>query len=96
MFKNFDKKEKVNVEFQNPKFIIKIKDVKKIFNSFYVRFIIIIAPLNIFKRKKIDHLKKLIANRLKYRIFDYSNSISYRELIIRLRQIDLNVKLVNE
>ena len=49
-----------------------------------------------FKRKKIDHLKKLIANRLKYRILDYSNSISYYKLIIRLRQIDLNIKLINK
>ena len=64
---------------------MKIKDVKKTFNVFYIRFIIIIAPLDIFKRKKIDYLKRLIVNRLKYRIFDYLNLISYRELITRLR-----------
>ena len=34
--------------------------------------------------KKTDHLKKLIISHLKYRIFDYLNSILYRELIIRL------------
>ena len=49
-----------------------------------------------FKREKIDHLKKLIANRLKYRILNYLSLISYREFIIRLRQIDLNVRFIDE
>ena len=85
MFKNFDKKEKIDVKFQNLKFIIKVKDVKKTFDAFYIRFIIVIILFNIFKREKIDYLRKLFINRLKYRIFDYLNSILYRELIIRLR-----------
>ena len=85
MFNEFDKEGKIDVEFQNSKFVIKIKDVKKTFDVFYIQFIIIITSLDMFKRKKIDHLKKLIANRLKYRIFDYLNSIFYYKLIIRLR-----------
>ena len=85
MFNDFDKKEKVDVEFQNSKFIIKIKNVKKIFNVFYIRFIVIITPLDMSEREKIDYLKRLIANRLKYRILDYSSSTSYRELVIRLQ-----------
>ena len=31
MFNDFDKEEKIDVEFQNSKFIIKIKNVKKNF-----------------------------------------------------------------
>ena len=85
MFNDFDKEDKVDVEFQNSKFIIKIKDVKKTFNVFYIRFIVVIASLDMFKRKKINHLKRLIINRLKYRIFDYLNSTFYREFIICLR-----------
>ena len=49
MFNDFNKEEKVDIEFQNSKFIMKIKDVKKTFNAFYIRFIIIIASLDIFK-----------------------------------------------
>ena len=41
--------------------------------------------LDMFKRKKIDYLRKLIANRLKYRILDYLNSTFYRKFVIRLR-----------
>ena len=85
MFNDFDKEDKVDVEFQNSKFIIKIKDVKKTFNVFYIRFIVVIASLDMFKRKKINHLKRLIINRLKYLIFDYLNSTFYREFIICLR-----------
>ena len=96
MFNDFDKEGKVDAELQNPKFIMRVKDVKETFDAFYIRFIIIIAPLDIFKREKIDYLKRLIANRLKYRILDYSSSTSYRELIIRLRQIDLNIRFVDE
>ena len=85
MFDDFDKEEKADVEFQNPKFIIKVKDIKKTFNVFYIQFIIIIISFNIFKREKINYLRKLIINRLKYRIFDYFNFISYREFVISLR-----------
>ena len=84
MFKDFDKK-KFDVKFQNSKFIIRVKDVKKTFNAFYTRFITIITPFNIFKKKKIIYLKRLIASRLKYRIFDCSSSTLYRELVTRLR-----------
>ena len=31
---------------------MRIKDVKKTFNAFYIRFIVIITSLNMFKRKK--------------------------------------------
>ena len=84
MFNEFDKKKKVDVKFQNSKFIMRVKNVKKTFDVFYIRFIIIITSLDISKREKIDHLKRLIANYLKYRIFDYLSSTFYRELVTRL------------
>ena len=36
MFNDFDKEDKVDVKFQNSKFIIKVKDVKETFNAFYI------------------------------------------------------------
>ena len=35
MFNDFDKKDKVDIELQNSKFIMKIKNVKKTFDAFY-------------------------------------------------------------
>ena len=64
---------------------MRIKDNKETFNIFYIRFIVIIASLNMFEREKTNHLRRFIANHLKYRIFDYSSFISYREFVIRLR-----------
>lgn len=75
---------------------MRIKDIKEIFDVFYIRFIIIITSLNMFEREKINHLKKLIVNRLKYHIFDYSIFILYHELVIRLRQINLNIKFIDK
>ena len=49
MFNDFDKKNKVDVEFQNSKFIMRIKDAKKTFDVFYTRFIIVITSLDMFK-----------------------------------------------
>ena len=46
MFDNFDREEKVDVIFQNSKFVIKFKNNKKIFNAYYIRFIIIITSLS--------------------------------------------------
>ena len=96
MFGDFDKKRKTDVEFQNFKFVIRGKNLKEIFDLFYVRFIVIIALFNISEKEKIGHLRKFIANRLKYRILDYSNSTLYRELVIRLRQVDLNIRLIDK
>ena len=96
MFDEFDKKEKADAEFQNSKFIMRVKDAKKTFDAFHARFIIVITPLDMSEREKTNHLKRLIANRLKYRILDYSSSTSYRELVTRLQQIDLNVRFVDE
>ena len=96
MFDDFNKEGKVDIKFQNSKFVIRVKDNKETFDVFHIRYIIIIAFLNIFEREKTNHLRRLIANRLKYHILDYSSFISYRELVTRLRQIDLNIKLIDE
>ena len=95
-FENFDKEEKADVEFQNPKFAMRVKDFKKTFDIFHARFIIIIVPLSMSEREKTGHLRRLIAQRLKYRILDYFSSISYRELVVHLRQVNQNLRLADE
>lgn len=57
MFGDFDKKGKADAELQNPKFAMGVKDSKEIFDVFYVRFIAVIAPLNMSKREKTRHLR---------------------------------------
>ena len=52
MFKNFDKKEKVNVEFQNSKFVIKVKDVKKIFDFFILDLLLLLRRLIYLNERK--------------------------------------------
>ena len=96
MFGGFDKEGKADAELQNPKFAMRAKNAKETFDAFHTRFIATIAPLDMSEREKTDHLKRLIANRLKYRILDYPSSTSYRELVTRLRQVDLNVRLADE
>ena len=61
-----------------------VKDTKKIFDAFYIRFITVIILLKISEREKIEHLRRLLANRLKYHILDYSIFTSYYKLITRL------------
>lgn len=41
-------------------------------------------------------MRRMVAPRLKYRILEYSSSSSYRELVARLRQTDLNLRLVDQ
>ena len=72
------------------------KDPKETFNTFYSRFTAIISPLEISKREKYGHLRRLIAPRLKYRILDFTSSTSYRELVTRLHHINLNMRLVDQ
>ncbi len=95
-FGDFDKEGKADAELQNPKFSMGAKDAKETFDAFHARFTAVIAPLDMSEREKTGHLRRLLANRLKYRILDYPASTSYRELVARLRQVDLNLRLADE
>ncbi|CAD6587685.1 MAG: hypothetical protein ASARMPREDX12_002976 [Alectoria sarmentosa] len=88
MFGGFDKEGKADAELQNPKFAMRAKNAKETFDAFHTRFIATIAPLDMSEREKTDHLKRLIANRLKYRILDYPSSTSYRELALEAEQLE--------
>ena len=95
MFGDFDKESKADAELHNPKFAMGAKDSKETFDAFHARFTAAIAPLNMSEREKTGHLRRLISQRLKYRILDYPISTSYRELVIRLRQVDLSLRIVD-
>ncbi len=95
-FGDFDKEGKADAELQNPKFAMGAKDAKETFDAFHARFTAVIAPLGMSEREKTGHLRRLVSHRLKYRILDYPSSTSYRELVARLRQVDLNLRLADE
>lgn len=95
-FGDFDKEGKAEAELQNPKFAMGAKDPKETFDAFHSRFTAVIAPLNMSEREKTGHLRRLIAHRLKFRILDFPSSTSYRELVARLRQVDLNTRLAED
>lgn len=93
MFGEFDKESKAEAELQNPKFHMGAKDPKETFDQFHARFTATVAPLNMSEREKVSHLKRTISQRLKNKILDYPLSSSHRELISRLRQVDMNMRL---
>ena len=95
-FGDFDKEGKADAELQNPKSAMGAKDPKETFDAFHARFTAMISPLNMSEREKCRNLRRLINQRLKYRIVDYPSSTSYRELVSRLRQVDLNTRLADE
>ena len=72
IFKIYDKFIKSNVDFYDSNFDISVKNKKKSFETFYVRFNAIIALLNYINILKMFNLKRLINTRLRYRIFDES------------------------
>ena len=94
MFKIYNKFIKSDVKFHNLNFDINIKNKKKSFEIFYVRFNVIIAFLNYINILKMFNLKRLINIRLKYRIFDKS-FISFRDIIAYLHHIVTNLKVIN-
>ena len=85
IFGDYNKESIVDIKLYNSRFSIRIKDFKKIFNAFYIRFTTAIIFIVISKREKISYLRRLITTRLKYRFFDFLIFILYRELISRLR-----------
>ena len=91
-----DKEGRADAELQDPKSVMGAKDPKETFDAFHSRFTAIISPLVMSEREKCGHLRRMIASRLKYRILDYPSSITYRELVSRLRQVDLNLRLVDQ
>ena len=94
MFKIYDKFIKLNIELYNSNFDMNIKDKKKFFEIFYIRFNAIIVFLNYINILKMFNLKRLINIRLKYRIFNES-FISFRDIITYLRYIIVNLKIIN-
>lgn len=96
MFGDFDKEGKADAELQNPKFAMGAKDAKESFDAFHARFTAVTASLGMSEREKNRHLRKLISSRLKYRILDFPTSTSYRELVARLRQVDMALRLADE
>ena len=93
IFEIYDKFIKLNVEFYNSNFDINVKNKKKFFEIFYIRFNAIIAFLNYINILKIFNLKRLINIRLRYRIFN-ENFILFRDIIARLRYIVANLKII--
>ena len=93
MFKIYNKFIKLNIRFYNFNFKISIKDKKRFFEFFYIRFNAIIVFLNYLNILKMFNLKRLINTRLKYRIFNES-FISFRDIIARLYYIVINLKLL--
>ena len=95
IFKIHDKVIKLNVNFHNSNFAINVKNKKRFFEIFYVHFNVIIISLNYINILKMFNLKRLINIRLKYRIFN-ENFISLRDIIVRLRYIVANLKIINK
>ena len=85
IFDDYNKESIVDTKLYNSRFLIRIKDFKKIFNIFYTRFTTAIIFIIISKRKKISYLRRLITTYLKYRLLNFLISILYREFISRLR-----------
>ena len=95
IFEIYDKIIKLNAELYDLNFVIKNKNKKKIFEIFYTRFNATIASLNYLNILKIFNLKRLISTRLRYRISN-KNFITFAELIVRLRHIVANLKIINK
>ena len=85
IFDNYNKESIIDTKLYNSRFLIRIKDFKKIFNIFYTRFTTIIIFIVISKYKKISYLRRLITTRLKYRLLNFLIFILYRELISYFR-----------
>ena len=96
MFGDYDKISKADAELDNPKFAMGSKDFKETFDAFHTRFIAAIAPLAMLEREKSSRLRKLVTSRLKYRIVDFPITTSFRELVTRLRQVDIALRLTDE
>ena len=95
-FGDIDKEGRADAELQDPKMAMGAKDPKETFDAFHSRFTAVISPLVMSEREKCNHLRRLISVKLKYRVVDYPSSMSYRELVTRLGQVDLNLRIMNQ
>ena len=95
MFEIYDKIIKLDAKLYDLSFVIKNKDKKKIFEIFYTHFNAAIASLNYLNILKIFNLKRLINIRLRYRISN-ENFITFIKLIVRLRHIVTNLKIIDK
>ena len=85
IFDIFDKIVKSDIKFYDPKFEIRIKNLKIFFNKFFVRFILIIVSLKFNEFYKISNLKRTINYRFRYKIVDKIIFTLYREFVKKFR-----------
>ena len=95
IFKIYNKIIKFDIEFHNFNFEIRVKNKKKSFEFFYIRFNATITSLNYLNILKIFNLKRLINIRLKYRILNKNFNI-FRDFVTRLRYIIINFEIINK
>ena len=93
MFAEVNREQRAEIELQNPKFVMSVKDFKETFLAFYARFIVEIASLSLFDSSKRSHLKRLITWRLRSRIINETVAINFSILVTRLRQLDIELRI---
>ena len=95
IFETYDKIIKSNVKFYDLNFVMRDKNKKKTFETFYARFNAAITFLNYLNILKIFNLKRLVNTRLRYHISN-ENFITFAKLIARLRHIAANLKIIDK
>ena len=93
IFGKYNKEGRTDTKLYNLKFAIGIKDTKEIFNTFFARFTIMVAPLNLLEFQKISNIRRLVSNRLRNKVINGTILQSFRRFISRLRQLDVDIKV---
>ena len=95
MFGTYDKVAKSDNELHDPNFAMGVKDKKETFETFYARFMATIAPLNYGESLRISTLKRLLNQRLKYKISGETFK-TYPELLARLRHVSADLEAIDK
>lgn len=96
MFGEFNQEYKASNELRNPKFAMGAQDPKETFEEFYARYSSTVALLNHNDRQMMTDLQALLSSRLKYKVADGHVPRTFKELVERIRQCELQLRMADD
>ena len=92
IYGEFNPYDTINAILYNPDFDIK----NETFDTYLIKYIIIIAPFQLFEREKISQLTRTIIYRFRLQIINGIKFTIFKNYIKLLRQYNLNIRLTDK
>ena len=91
-----DKRRRLHAELLSPSFHMSVRDRAETFEAFVARFNAAVSPLNLPDDELIDHFKRTLSDRLKFKTYHLTMVNSFHEYVRGVRSVANELKLQDD